>query len=295
MRRARLARDFARLSPRDRARTLVLDPTREGRQALTDAIRAELVRDGTLGERAMVATVLESCGLTDAARTRAASYRPGTVVIFRKGAEDGAPRRNTGYRVGSIDAKAGTVRLLDPEGQTLTWFPGDGSAANADAFAEVQQQFRTGDKVQFTRNNYEAKRFNGRTAEVVAIDPDEGILVVRSKNGKRQALDMANVADRHIRPGWVRTIHSAQGAACERVTAHLELFRSNVDANIAYVAVSRAKASAIIYTDDRERLVGTIEGRSSAKVGAIDETLVRKGTTIAIPKPVKAMGVEIGG
>lgn len=27
---------------------LVLDPTREGRQALTDAMRDELVRDGTL-------------------------------------------------------------------------------------------------------------------------------------------------------------------------------------------------------------------------------------------------------
>jgi hypothetical protein len=68
----------------------------------------------------MVATVLEFCGLTDVARTCAASYRPGTVVIFRKGAEDGAPRRNTRYRVESVDAEGGTVRLLDPEGQALT-------------------------------------------------------------------------------------------------------------------------------------------------------------------------------
>jgi hypothetical protein len=133
-----------------------------------------------------------------------------------------------------------------------------------------------------------------RTAEVVAIDPDEGILVVRAKNGQRQALDMANVADRHIRPGWVRTIHSARGATCERVMAHLELFRSNVDANIAYVAVSRAKASAIIYTDDGDRLAIVIEGRSYAKVGAIDETLARKGAAITIPVPVRTMGLAIG-
>jgi ATP-dependent exoDNAse (exonuclease V) alpha subunit len=104
---------------------------------------------------------------------------------------------------------------------------------------------------------------------------------------------MANVADRHIRPGWVRTIHSAQGATCERVMAHLESFRSNVDANIAYVAVSRAKTSAIIYTDDRDRLASAIEGRSSAKIGAIDETLMRKGVTIAIPVPVKAAGIVL--
>ncbi|USR02366.1 hypothetical protein [Sphingomonas aerolata] len=43
------------------------------------------------------------------------------------------------------------------------------------------------------------------------------------------------------------------------------MFRSNVDANITYVAVACAKASAIIYTNDRERSVGAIERRSSVK------------------------------
>lgn len=76
--------------------------------------------------------------------------------------------------------------------------------------------------------------------------------------------------------------------------AHLESFRSNVDANIAYVAVSGAKVSAIIYTDDRERLASAMEGRSSAKVGAIDETLMRRGAAIAILRPVRTLGVAIG-
>ncbi len=294
VRRARIARDFARLSPRERARTLVLDPTREGRQALTDAIRAELVRDGALGPRAMTVPVLEPLGLTEAQRTRAASYRPGHIVTFRQGGEDGTPRRNTGYRVEAVDAEAGTVRLLDPENTPLTWSPGDDSGAQADAFAEVAQELRTGDRIQFTRNNYAAKRLNGRTAEVLACHSEEGLVVVGMKGGRRQTLDMSNVADRHIRPAWVSTIHAAQGATCDRVMAHLESFRRNVDANLAYVAVSRAKKHAAIYTDDRERLASAIEGRDGAKVGAIDETLTRKGAAIAIPMPVRAMGMAIG-
>ena len=295
VRRARLARDFARLSPKERARTLVLDPTREGRQALTDAIRAELVRDGTLGTRAITVPVLESLGLTEAQRARAASYRPDTIVVFRKGGEDGEPRRNTGYRVASVDAEAGTVRLLDPEDKPFLWLPGDGSGAQADAFAEVTQELRTGDLIQFTRNNYAAKRLNGRTAEVLAIDPDQGLVMVGMKGGKRQTLDMANVADRHIRPAWVQTIHAAQGATCDRVMAHLESFRRNVDANLAYVAVSRAKKHAAIYTDDRDRLASVLDNRDGAKVGAIDETLTRKGAAITIPAPVRAAGMAIGG
>lgn len=276
VRRARIARDFARLSPRERARTLVLDPTREGRQALTDAIRAELLRDGTLGEQAMTVPVLESLGLTEAQRGRAASYRPGTIVLFRKGGEDGEPRRNTGYRVEAVDAMAGTVRLIDPEGAPRTWLPGDGSGAEADAFVEVHQELRNGDRIQFTRNNYAAQRLNGRTAQVLVIDPDKGLVMVGMKGGKRQTLDMANVADRHIRPAWVSTIHAAQGATCDRVMTHLESFRTNVDASIAYVAVSRAKKHAAIYTDDRQRLAAVIEGRDGAQVGAIDEGLVRR-------------------
>ena len=66
--------------------------------------------------------------------------------------------------------------------------------------------------------------------------------------------------------------------------AHLESFRRNVDANLAYVAVSRARKHAAIYTDDRDRLASAIEGHDGAKVGAIDETLNRKGAAIAIPK-----------
>lgn len=44
-------------------------------------------------------------------------------------------------------------------------------------------------------------------------------------------------------------------------------------------------------TDDRERFAGAIKGRSSAKVGAIDETLLRgKVATIAIPATIKVGG-----
>jgi hypothetical protein len=57
---------------------------------------------------------------------------------------------------------------------------------------------------------------------------------------------------------------------------------------------SAPRPPAIIYTDDRDRLANAIEGRCSAKVGGIDETLVRKGTAIAIPAPRRTMGAVIG-
>ncbi|WP_029622855.1 AAA family ATPase [Sphingomonas elodea] len=82
IRHAPIARDFVKLSPEERAATLVLDPTREGRQRLTESIRLALVRDGTLREEAMVTSVLEPVGLSRAEAqrrqlsTRADRYLP---------------------------------------------------------------------------------------------------------------------------------------------------------------------------------------------------------------------------
>lgn len=114
-----LARDFAKLSPEDRAGTLVLDPTREGRQNLTDAIRLALLREGQLGDEALVATVLEPHGLTRAEAAQARSYTPGDIVTFRKSAK-GKPRPGVGYRVEAVDAQAGTVRLVPPNPKART-------------------------------------------------------------------------------------------------------------------------------------------------------------------------------
>ncbi len=269
-----IARDFAQLSRDDRANTLVLDPTREGRQRLTDAIRAALVTDGTLGDEAVTAAVLEPRGLSRAEAKRATSYTPGDIVTFRKGSK-GKPRPGIGYHIEAVDAEAGTVRLVPQRGKPHDWQPARWGGDHAEAFREVEQEFRAGDRLQFTRNNYRAKRLNGATAMVIAIDAQGSGVLVEKDDGERQMLDLHHLADRHIRPGWVRTIHSAQGATADRVMAHLESFRANtVDTRAAYVAISRARSGASIYTDSRAMLVAVLGMRDGAQVGAMDEVQV---------------------
>lgn len=61
-------------------------------------------------------------------------------------------------------------------------------------------------------------------ATVRAIDAQGSSVMVEKDDGERQMLDPRQLADRHTRPDWVRTIHSSQGATCDRVMAHLESF-----------------------------------------------------------------------
>jgi len=155
-----------------------------------------------------------------------------------------------------------------------SWSPAASGGDQAEAFTEVEQEFRTGDRIQFTRNNLRAQHLNGPGATVVGLDPQRGALLVEKVPGQRQLLDLTRLADRHIRPGWVQTIHSAQGATAERVIAHLESFRANtVDTRAAYVAISRARSHATLYTDSRASLTEALGIRDGAQIGALDEVL----------------------
>lgn len=128
--------------------------------------------------------------------------------------------------------------------------------------------------MQFSRDNRRADRLNGMVATELAVDPERAGMTVAMPDGTTQALDLRRLADRHIRPGCVQTIHSAQGATADRVMAHLESFRANtVDAASAYVAISRAREHAAVYTDDRSRLAHAIGVRDGMQVAALDEAL----------------------
>lgn len=58
-----------------------------------------------------------------------------------------------------------------------------------------------------------------------------------------------------------------------------------MDASAAYVAISRARTSASIYTDSRARLMEVIGLRDGAPIGAIDE----------VTGKITMEGLEVGG
>ena len=103
------------------------------------------------------------------------------------------------------------------------------------------------------------------------IDLQRGGITIEREDGKQDTLDFARLAHRHVRPGWVWTIHSNQGATCDRVMTHLGSFRANtVDAASVYVAISRARTSAAVYTDSRAGLTEALGLRDGTQVGAVD-------------------------
>ena len=292
-RRAAMARDYAALSQRQRERTLVLDTTREGRELLTRAIRDELKKDGTIRPETITATTLESKGLTREEARHARGYEAGDVVTFRRDYERHGIEKGQAYRVARVDCDANRIELHDREGRAIDWRLDKWGRGQAASFAEVSREFSAGDRVQFTRNDRDAGRVNGATAAVTAIDAEKRTMTAIDARGREHTLSIDRAGDQHLRHGWVGTVHGSQGATADRSMTHLESFRANtVDAKSAYVAISRARQHAAIYTDSKEGLANAIETRTGERQAAIASS--RAAELASSEKPAQSRGIGLG-
>lgn len=120
------------------------------------------------------------------------------------------------------------------------------------------------------------------------IYPDLGHATVKLANGREQKLDLSDPRDAHLRHGYVQTAHAAQGQTAERVLIHADSRSTNlVDQKMLYVALSRAKAEAVVVTDEKDRLVRAIYERAGEKQTAMTVSTPEAGKS-------KAMGAGLG-
>ena len=287
-----LARDFQALGADERAKTLVLDPSREGRDRVTDAIRSELTKSGALGAEKLQVSVLESRDMTREEARHARSYEVGDAVTFRRDYVRNGIAKGEAYAIRSIDAERNRITLADHQGQAIDWQLDKWGRGQSQSFAQVEKEFRAGDRLQFTRNDREANRVNGQIAHVINVDVEQRTMLLRDANGQERSLHVDNTSDRHLRHGWVSTVHSAQGATVKRVMAHVESFRANtVDSKSIYVALSRAKEEARLYTDDRSKLEGAISNRTVEKQSAL---AVKTASQKQSAETVATKSVDVG-
>ncbi len=273
-----MARHYLTLSPSERARTLVIEPSREGRDRLTAMIRAKLTERGELSADAIRFHSLETKGLTRAEAREAASYAIGDVVRFSRDYSSKGVRRGESFAIAGVDPERGRIALEGRDGRSLDWHPRQWGACKTDVFEPKPMELRTGDRVQFTRNDREAGRVNGLGGTVTRIDSDRGRATVKLANGREQKLDLSIPRDTHLRHAWVQTAHAAQGQTAERVLIHADSRSTNlVDQKMLYVSLSRAKSEAVVVTDDKDRLVRAINERAGEKQMAMSETALDAG------------------
>ncbi len=265
-----MAKDYASLSPKDQRSTIVIDPSRAGRDALNAEIRTQLVASGRLTGETITMRTLESKGLTKAEARDARSYEIGDVVSFARHYADKGIGKCEALTVKGIDPFKNAVALVKTDGNAVDWRPRQWGASKSETFTPGSIELMKGDRIEFTRNDRCLARENGGRAQVVSVNPEGEAARIRLDTGKFQTLDLAKSTDQHLRHGYVQTAHAAQGRTAERVMIHADSRAANlVNQKMMYVAVSRAKVSAAVYTDDRANLVSRIMERAGEKQVAL--------------------------
>jgi hypothetical protein len=192
-----MARHYLSLSPTERSRTLVIEPSRDGRDTLTGMIREHLASRGELSQDRLQFAALEARGMTRAEAREAASYAIGDVVRFNGDYAAKDVRRGEALSVSAIDPERGRVALAGSDGRSIDWHPRQWGAGKSEVFEPKPMELRTGDRVQFTRNDRDAGRINGLAGTVTGIDPSTSQATLKLANGREQRLDLSEPRDTH--------------------------------------------------------------------------------------------------
>ena len=270
---AETARHWLNLTPGEREATGVIAPTRALRDEINATIREGLVAEGVIAGPARQGEKLVPRDLTRAQMARAANYNVGDTVIFnrpykRLGVEKGDERR-----VASIDRRWGTVHLEDARGNATPWGPGRiaGAKGGVEVYRSEAMELRRGDRVRFTRNDPTSGLTNGETATVETVERN-GVLF-RLDDGKLAKLGQHDAQLRHIDRAFAATVHAFQGRTVDRILAAMPAENPNlVNQRAFYVAISRARNTAELVTDDAHKLADRLERATGERLAALDAT-----------------------
>jgi ATP-dependent exoDNAse (exonuclease V) alpha subunit len=142
-------------------------------------------------------------------------------------------------------------------GRQLTYNPQRLSGVSV--YREAKREFAEGDRIQFRSPFTEKRLANGELATIAKIGEEE--LTVKLDSGREVSFEKEHF--RHIDHGYAVTSHSSQGTTVDRVLINADTSESRVLLNdrMGYVAISRAREDAIIYTNSIEELRGALDRR----------------------------------
>ena len=267
------ARRWLDLSHEQRAATGVIAPTRALRDGINATIREGLVAEGAISGPARPGEKLVPRDLTRAQMARAANYAAGDTVIFTRPYKTLGVEKGDERTVARFIHNGHTVVLADARGTETEWKPYmiAGAKGGVEVFRGEAMELRRGDRVRFTRNDPASGLTNGETATVEVVGRD-GVRF-RLENGTLATLWQNDPQLRHIDRAFAATVHAFQGRTVDRIVAAMPVGNPKLtDQRAFYVAISRARETAMLVTDDAHKLADQLQRATGERLAALDAT-----------------------
>jgi len=195
--------------------------------------------------------------ITGADRQWAEQYEPGNIVRYTRGSKTQGIEPGEYAAVECVNAKENLLTVKRDTGKQVSYDPR--RLQGVALYRETERAFAQGDRVQFTAPNREQHIANRELGTIEKIEAN-GNLQLRMDSGRRVTFNVKE--NPHLDYGYAVTSHSSQGQTADRVLVHVDTEQAGeklVNRRFAYVAVSRARYDAQIYTNDRADLAQKLE------------------------------------
>jgi len=173
-------------------------------------------------------------------------------VRYTKGSKTHGIEAGEYARVEHANEKENLVTVKRENGERVSYDPR--RLHGVTLYREKERAFSQGDRAQFTAPNREQHIANRELGTIEKID-DSGNLQMRLDSGRTVAFNIKE--NPHLDYGYAVTSHSSQGQTADRVLVHVDIEQTGeklVNRRLAYVAVSRGRNDAQLYTNDKSHL-----------------------------------------
>ena len=267
---------------------LVVAPDNQSRYALNTLIHQEMQRAERVSPTEHPLTIrIARQDLTGADREWAAKYREGDEVRYDKGSKQFDLKSGSYATVRSVDSATNRITVQRADGSEQTYDPQ--RLKGVTVYRTEERSVSPGDRVQFTAMQKEltvtrdegAKRrtvqgvANRELGTISSIDPEKSQMRIRLDGGGTVVVSTQDKL--HLDFGYTVTSHSSQSATTDAVLFYGDNATTNpalINDRLFYVAVSRARQSAEIYTDNAAELKSAL-ARDVSKTSALSDREIR--------------------
>jgi conjugative relaxase-like TrwC/TraI family protein len=261
---------YMKLTQAERDLTLIIDPSRQGRNDLNGAIHDALRLSKCISDQEVNIRRLEHHDMPNAVLSELSSYKLGDVIRFSRGYKRNSIEKHSHWRIRDIDSRCGVATIEDEQGRLVNWNPSSWGA-KVQVYRPEHSVVSVGEQIRWLVNDKALGVINGSKGVVSAIDLERSEATIAFRTGQQVVVDLDNYKTQHWTYDYVSTVHASQGLTAERVIYHAESFRTHLASQKAlYVAISRARQDTMIFTDDRQQLIERLNGYTGEKQNALD-------------------------
>ncbi|HGA2320762.1 TPA: MobF family relaxase [Pseudomonas putida] len=253
-RHAALVAAYVGMPANEREKTLVITGTNESRKEINDGIRKGLGLEGSGHKHDLFNRV----DTTQAERQHSKYYPKEAIIVPEIDYANGL-KRGASYKV--LDNGPGNrLTVRSAEGEVIQFSPA--RCTKLSVYKIEKTELSVGDQVRITRNN---KDFDLATNDrFVVTGSSPGLLTLE---GGGRTVELTGKAAQFVSLAYCSTVHSAQGATCDKVLLNVDTKSRTTTKEVWYVGISRARYDADVFTNDVSRLakaVSRINGKSAA-------------------------------